>query len=260
MSDESLQSLCEAGQTALVETRYLDAERMLVEAETAALEARDFDTLGRLYLPLQEARRQRRQLCGEGTVRLDLVPEGDALPDAETILERYPSGQLAVAGPATLEPAMEVRRLAWERQRYLETFLCASYPLTEDGRFVIAFVPTDNVTLPPLETALAAGVAGLLRRLPPFSLVLADDELPRGDQSGSSETFATTMRLWEQLHLPFLTAARDTRDPLRRIDAYRQVIAVDYACEKAHQWLADTASGVARGGSPDGTGVAARNV
>ena len=34
---------------------------------------RDWDTLARLYMPLQEARRQRRQRCGEGTVALDLA-------------------------------------------------------------------------------------------------------------------------------------------------------------------------------------------
>ncbi len=126
----------------------------------------------------------------------------------------------------------------------------------------MAIVPTAEVDLPPETTALAAGPAGLLRRLPPFSLVLADDELPSGEAEGSATTFAQTMHLWEQLHLPFLTAARDTPNPRRRIDAYRRCLGVDYACEKAHQWLADTALSLARRASdrddPHGTGVAAR--
>ncbi|MEM7808865.1 MAG: hypothetical protein AAF561_12215 [Planctomycetota bacterium] len=239
-----LQQMCEVGQRALVETDYLRAEALLVEAEAVALESGDFDTLGRLYFPLQEARRQRRQVCGEGTVRLDLWGD-EADPDA--IVERYPAGQLLVAGTADLGPALRVRELAKERGLYVETYLAAAYPMTDDGRVIVAIVPTADVELPPADTALATGPAGLLRRLPPFSLVVADDELPRGEQTGSADTFAQTMHLWEELHLPFLTAARETRDPERRIEAYRRCIAVDYACEKAHQWLADTALSVARG-------------
>ena len=136
--------------------------------------------------------------------------------------------------------------------------------MTEDGRIVVAIVPTADVSMPPEETALALGVGGLLKRLPPFSLVLADDELPRGQRNGDAQTFAETMHLWEQLHLPFLNDARQVRDPLRRIDAYRRTIGVDYACEKAHQWLADTALEVARtsarAGDPNGTGVASRKI
>jgi len=244
---QDLQELCAAGQAALVRTRYLEAERLFVDAERLALDAGDFDTLGRLYFPLQEARRQRRQLCGEGSVVLDLWRQ----PDPAEIVNRHPQGQLLVAGEADLAPALEVRRLADERGLFLETYLAASYPLTSDGRIIVAIVPTADVALPPVETALAAGPAGLLRRLPPFSLVLADDELPRGERAGTPETFAQTMRLWEELHLPFLTAAKETPDPRRRIDAYRRCIAVDYACEKAHQWLADTALQLARRPSQD---------
>ena len=74
-----LQSLCERGQQLLMQTKYLDAEHALVEADQLATRLEDFDTLARLYMPLQEARRQRRQLAGEGVVRLDLIAKS---PDA----------------------------------------------------------------------------------------------------------------------------------------------------------------------------------
>ena len=54
------------------------------------------------------------------------------------------------------------------------------------------------------------------------------------------------MDLWEQLHRPFLAMAEACTDPVMRISAYRDAIAVDYACEIAHQHLSDTAHQLAR--------------
>jgi hypothetical protein len=54
---------------------------------------------------------------------------------------------------------------------------------------------------------------------------------------------------WQRLHWPFLLEARQTQDLRKRIEAYRKVLRVDYACEFAHQELAATAREVARLGS-----------
>ena len=226
---------------------YLAAEAVLLEAEAAALAAEDFDTLGRLYFPLQEARRQRRQICGEGIVCLDLWAGGpDASLNAEKIAVEHPHGQLLVAGWASIEPAVRLREMA-RRRLYVETFLGAVYPAVPDGSGrLIAIVPTADVALPAADAALGGNIEGLIRRLPPFSIVLAERDLPRGSQRGSAETFVLTMGLWERLHLPFLHSAAKITDPRRRIEAYRQTIRVDYACEKAHQWLAQTALELAR--------------
>jgi len=51
--------------------RYLDAEKTLAAAEQLAWDAKDFDALSRLYMPLQEARRQIRQTCMDGVIRLN---------------------------------------------------------------------------------------------------------------------------------------------------------------------------------------------
>src|SRR5215212_4799219 len=105
-----LQALCELGQQQLMRTEYLDAEATLERAEQIAWDSKDFDTLSRLYMPLQEARRQRRQRCGEGIIALDLIATGpeDAI-DGRRIVENYPHGQLLVAGWGTAAPAREVR-------------------------------------------------------------------------------------------------------------------------------------------------------
>src|SRR2546423_11126711 len=94
-----LQALCQLGSEQLIEMKYLDAEATLARAETIAWDARDFDTLARLYMPLQEARRQRRQRCGEGIVRLDLLAASPADQlDARKLAGEYPNAQLLVAG------------------------------------------------------------------------------------------------------------------------------------------------------------------
>lgn len=248
MTAAELQALCENGNQRLMHMQYRSAEQVLMRAEAAALAAEDFDTLGRLYLPLQEARRQQRQICGEGAVRLDLWPaslsEG---VDAEQTVQRYPHGQLMVADWASIAPAARVRALAHQRQLYLECFLGAVYPVSADGQSrVIVIVPTDDAALPPMNIAIGGNIDALSRNLPPFSIVLAEDEILRSEQRGGTRTFGVTMELWERLHLPFLNAAAKIADPLQRIEAYRQTIRVDYACEKAHQWLAETALELAR--------------
>jgi hypothetical protein len=55
------------------------------------------------------------------------------------------------------------------------------------------------------------------------------------------------MDLWERLHAPFLAAADNTREPLARMEGYRRTIAVDYACELAHQKLSAVAAELERG-------------
>jgi hypothetical protein len=230
-----LQSLCERGQEQLMRMEYLAAEATLCEAEIIALREKDFDTLGRLYMPLQEARRQRRQRCGEGIVCMDLIAQNASDPlNADQILETYPHGQLLIAGWGSIEPAKKLRELQQQRGLYVETFLAAAYPI--GAMRAIAIVPLDHVALP---DPTPRSIDELIRLLPPHSIVKHENELPHGPQNGTWETYASVMKIWEQL--PFLAQADMTHDPMQKIEAYRKTIAVDYACELAHQKLADVA-------------------
>ena len=237
MAERSLQDLCEEGQQKLLATDYFGAEKLLMRAELFAWNARDWDTLSRVYMPLQESRRQRRQRCGEGIVKLDLIARNTQSPlEPEQITARYPHGQLLVAGFGSIEPAVSVRRIAWEQGLYLETFLGAVYPVNDS--FVVAIVPTADISLPPVD---GRPLDRLLLTLPPFSIVLSESDLPSGERKGTDATYAQTMCLWERLHLPFLAAAEQTSDPVRKMAAFRRVIEVDYASELAHQHLSLTA-------------------
>jgi hypothetical protein len=238
----SLQSLCELGQEQLMRMEYLAAERTLLEAEQIARRDGDFDTLGRLYMPLQETRRQRRQRCGEGVVCLDLIARGpDDHLSAEHVIANYPHGQLLAAGWGSIAPAVQLRELQKTHDLYVETFLAAAYPIG-DAR-AVAIVPTDAVQMP---DPSPRQIDELIRLLPPHAIVLHESELPRGSQKGSWQTFSHVMEMWEKLHAPFLAQADQTAEPMQKMEAYRRTIAVDYACELAHQRLADVARGIAK--------------
>ncbi len=231
MTVNDLQAQCELGQQQLVRTEYLQAEATLASAAEVALGNKDFDLLSRIYMPLQEARRQRRQRCGEGEVCLDLLAESAADHlDGQRVIENFSHGQLLVAGWGSIAPAVLVRTLARERGLYLETFLAAVYPVGA-GR-VVVIVPTEDVALP---DATERSVDDLARRLPPQSLLMAESELPRGTRRGNTQTFAEVMAMWERLHAPFLAAADMQVDLMQKIEGYRRTIRVDYACELAHQ-------------------------
>ena len=244
-SSDALQELCEEGSDFLVQMRYLEAESALARAESIAWNARDWDTLSRLYMPLQEARRQRRQRCGEGLVKLDwLSQEPQDVLDADTILEAQPAGQLLVGGWGTIEPAVKLRSLAAERGLYVETFLAAVYPIVDSAiqpgatAKVVLIVPSADTPIP---DATPRSPDDLSKLLPTGSLLMNADALPSGQRPGDTRTYAEVMGLWERLHRPFLAAADAETDPVRRMAGYRRVIDIDYACELAHQRLSDAA-------------------
>ena len=181
-------------------------------------------------------------------VCLDLIAQGpgDAV-DAKRVVQNYPHGQLLVAGWGSIAPALGVRELQTEHSLYLETFLAAVYPVSaggqETGRAVV-IVPLADVALPTRSPARSTTWSG---PYPPHSIVLAESELPTGSRRGDTKTYAEVMAIWERLHLPFLAAADMQADPVLRMEGYRKAIRVDYACELAHQKLADAAREMMRG-------------
>lgn len=227
-----LQNLCERGQELLSQTDYVGAERVLMEAERIAWEARNWETLARLYMPLQEARRQKRQIAMDGGILLDFWHD-ESTP--EKIAATGIWAEVLLPGDGNIQPGIRLRRLAMERQLCMEIFLAAGYELGDKRIAVI--VALENASLPTKEEI--HGIDQLLQRLPPHSLILPEEEL-----AGCDAQLATS--LWQRLQLPYLAAADAEADLIRRMAAYRQTILVDNACELAHQKFADTAAGLAR--------------
>ncbi|HEV8608342.1 MAG TPA: hypothetical protein VGQ99_23620 [Tepidisphaeraceae bacterium] len=240
MTLNELQELCESGQRELMATNYLSAEKILAAAERIAFDQREFETLSRLYMPLQEARRQRRQRCGEGTVHLGLIAKSpDDKLSAEQLINQYPFGQLLIAGWATIEPAQQFRRLQFERNLYVDTFLAAVFPTTAGP--IIAILPEASPLPPPNPQSLDQ----LRQLLPPHTLFFYPHQLPSSPQTGTYQTYSHVMQMWESLHTPFLSFADSQQGPLQKIEQYRHTIRIDYACELAHQKLAAVAARLA---------------
>ena len=242
----NLQQLCQAGQEQLSRMAYVQAEQTLAQAEALAWagrgtgRGRDFDTLSRLYMPLQEARRQRRLRCGEGTVCLDLLAASpDDHLDAQHVIENYPHGQLLVAGWCSTEPANQVRRLQYEHQLYLETFLAAVFPVGPGASWPSSPRPTRPAALPVrFHRAIIPPAPHRLDHPPPRRVA------PR-PPTRHQDTFARVLFLWHACTCP--GCRPPSSSPTRWcIAGLRNTIEVDYACELAHQHLADTARDLAR--------------
>lgn len=237
MTSDALQAECERGQSQLMAMEYLQAEATLAAAESHAWDARDWDTLARLYMPLQEARRQRRQRCGEGTICLDLISNGsfDQI-DPRHVLQNFSHGQLLIAGWGSIDPAARVRTLAAGHGLYVDAFLAAAYP-SEEG-ILVAIVPLADADL---SGPKPQSIEQLAAQLPAHSIVFRQADLPVGSRPGSYKTYGEVMALWDRLHAPFLADADAQTDPLKKMEGYRTTIRVDYACELAHQKLSDAA-------------------
>ena len=72
---------------------YLAAEETLCRRRADRIASNVISTRSAgLYMPLQEARRQRRQRCGEGIVCLDLIAQtaGDRI-NGKHVIENYPA-------------------------------------------------------------------------------------------------------------------------------------------------------------------------
>ncbi len=112
-----IDDIMEAASRALERTDYLESERLCLQALAMAHEQRDFDTYARILLPLQECRRQRRQLAADAGV---FVLAGDKLSPVQ-ILERHPVGCLMLVDPPyTAADEKAVRDLARARGLMIE--------------------------------------------------------------------------------------------------------------------------------------------
>ena len=233
----AIQSLCEQGQTALLQTDYLQAERHLIAAETLAWDAKDYDALARLYMPLQEARRQRRQRCSDGVFVTITRRSANETIDPTAIAKDHPIGQLLVAAYGSIGPVTQLRAIADQRRLYLDLPLAASYVVS--GQTVVMVAPLPDTELPNADAI--DSIDTLLRAAPPHSVIVPLDAIPPDQPHGDARTFGYLMNVWETLHAPFLAMADAATDPLQKLTLYRQTIRVDYACEFAHQRFSDTA-------------------
>ena len=176
--------IMERASEALLALDYPACERLCLEALAEALRTRNYERVARILLPLQEARRQRRQIAVEAGVR---VLAGPRL-DPERILADHPRGCLMLlAPPYSLDDERLVRDLARQRALMVEVLTFDPESLRQSfeqqmervGDAAVASVPAN---LPPDQQVEA--LAAILERV--------------GDHEIAHQRLATAARLAEK--------------------------------------------------------------
>lgn len=148
----TIDQIMECASRELAATHYLECERLCVEALTMAREAGDFDRYARILLPLQEARRQRRQIAADAGV---VVLAGHSRLTPAEILDAHRTGCLMmVAPPYQPDDARAVREEATRLGLYVEPLVVAGPSLRamfeqemeREGDAALAKIPAN---LPP---------------------------------------------------------------------------------------------------------------
>lgn len=154
----------ERASVALEKTRYFEAERFCKEALNKAYAASDFERMARIVLPLQEARRQKRQLaidCGRAIV----LGESDMMM---ALVQDIPAGCYLFQPPLIGLDARNFREEA--DARGVPTLVLCREPMTRDGKW-----PLVAVGQVPIRTRVD----------PPFKLERVDTGITKDGYTGT---------------------------------------------------------------------------
>lgn len=140
-----IDQIMERASAKLMAMEYLACEALCEEAMAMARSAGDFDRYARILLPLQEARRQRRQAAVDAGV---VVLNGPRM-SADEILRTHKQGCLMLIGPPyAADDEKAVRNLARERGLLLEVVVmdgsalraCFEQQMEREGDAAVAAV------------------------------------------------------------------------------------------------------------------------
>lgn len=261
----AIDELMERASVALVEAEYFDSERLCARALRQARAADDFERMTRICLPLQEARRQIRQLAEAGGVR--------------AVVDRDPGRGVAFeAGCYVLQPpllgvdAVAFRESAWRRK--VPVFVLTREPMTRAGKWPMVAVA---------EMGSARGGASEMRSVramadPPAGVAftgigVTGDRSPETGADGSeraarrsrgvpAETRAGTAPAYRVPSLEWFTAAGEavgdaaiaavdrSLHPVFQADDLMDLLAAIPEHEKLHQRLEEVCREAARVGVP----------
>lgn len=131
---KSIDALMDEASEALAKTAYFEAESLCLKAMARARREVDFERMGRICLPLQESRRQRRhEACDAGAVHVirGLPPRGVSAGPLE-------SGLYLVEPPMVGVEGRTVRALVFRRQ--LPAMVLVREPTTQAGMWPMVAV------------------------------------------------------------------------------------------------------------------------
>lgn len=227
-SGNPIDTLMERASRALVRRRYFETEQLCVDALRSAQAADDYERMARVLLPLEEARRQKRDLAYDADhveIVNDILPEGHSLT----------AGCYLVTPPRVGADGRALRELA--DRMGVPTIIVVREPTTRDGRWpIVALGPiTLRTKVTPPTGKKGAGKGSVKRAAtskPPYGKV----ERPAEHVAPSPTWFLNAN---EQLGDAAIAAVDPTLDPLGRADALFKRLEAHPDHEKLHQALAD---------------------
>lgn len=244
MNINDLDQTMQQASTALVEMRYLEAERLCLDALDTALEREQWSYVARIVLPLQEARRQRRMIAADTAVQLGTLELDDLQAWIEPGETRGgPGGCLLVTRPCTIDDARSALRRLREQDRHAEIMFADAE--VEEGPDFDADELWPIVSLIDEEVSVACAApcdAWLGRPLRPGD---ADWHAP------AATAEAPTPADWfldaaERLGDTAIDKASRAATPRDRFDQLQRLLDAAPDHELLHQALADTARALSR--------------
>ena len=216
-----IDDLMERASRALAETRYFEAASAARRALDRARDAEDFDAMARICLPLQEARRQIRQLA------VDAHAGRDA-PSIRLILNPEDVPRPLAAGCYLLQPPMigadaRTLRVSAERRK-TPVLVLTREPLTRNGQWPIVGV---------------GPVSARAKVDPPFPMERVEDRMCKDGYQGEPPIPLSWFEAaGEALGDAAIATVTADRHPWWRVDDLLEFLDAVPEHEKLHQALA----------------------
>ncbi len=141
----TLDQQMEEASEALARMDYLGCEELCERALAQARQAGDWAYYGRILLPLQECRRQRRMIAAEGTIRLGTGGQGGG---PAIWLEHLAAGCLVITHPHTRSEASRLLADVRRRRLHVEIMFADSHTDDDSWRITTHQGPAISIDLP----------------------------------------------------------------------------------------------------------------
>jgi hypothetical protein len=224
----AIDKLMERASVALEAMRYFEAERLCLQALGKAYSVFDYDRMGRIMLPLQECRRQKRQLAVD-TGMVIVVDRLAMVQDAPM------PGCYLFRPPLIGADAREFRARADAAQA--PVFVLTREPLAQDGKWPIVSVGPESSVRAKMD--------------PPFP-VQRTQESPMRDDSGAREiAIAWFEAAAEALGDAAIAKVDPEEHPVWRVDDLMEALEAFPYHEKLHQRIEEACREAVVAPAPD---------
>ena len=220
----------EQASQALGRMDYLSCEADCLAALSLARDAGDWAYYGRILMPLQESRRQRRMIAAEGTIRLGTM---DLDSSIAAWLDKFDSGCVVVTHPHEAYQARALIDAGRSARRHVEVLFADN--LTTARRWVLATYDRPSVRCE-VPAPPADWIGRWIRPQPPAGRRKAA-HAPSADV-GAADWFIDATEKLGDVALAQIDPAAPPRD---RLEALEQRLAVIGDHEILHQRLWDVA-------------------